>query len=376
MLPGHRAAREPDRKVGVARDRDLLFLAAAVLIHAAGLLSTGVIARGAPRLGPSLRAPLELAEAAKKEFGSTEIDLLADEPEASPASALRPPVDASIATRAPARRLANAGPLLRERQPEAQTEPGPSPSPAPAASAPAADPGWLPNEDPGPTPGLNGPPVWAIPGVLTAPSATGGGPLVPRAEKITPKNPTDDPKRTALFPGAGALASAVADEVASSSAPLTSESHFVLTLDAQGRLVSAAFLSANEGERATWERIARAVSKRFTGKSITLPEAFAGGGKVYVSVSSRASMPDGTDHGTPAPRSLLEKAPADEYSRIESPLNDRFRSPLTNTSAPPNTIMGGIPFTFDVANIGASRRRVVRAQVRAVPTATAAAPSP
>jgi hypothetical protein len=141
-----------------------------------------------------------------------------------------------------------------------------------------------------------------------------------------------------------------------------------LPLDGQGRLISTEFLSANEGDRAAWERVARAVSKRFAGKTMPMPSAYAGGGKVYVTIRSQVVMPDGTSHGTPTPRSIQEKAPDNEYSRIDSPLNDRFRSPDKSTSPAPNTITVGIPFVFDVANIGATRRRVVRAQVRAVPT--------
>jgi hypothetical protein len=210
-----------------------------------------------------------------------------------------------------------------------------------------------------------------IPGVLTAPSAANTTkPLAPRATGAAPppgQNPSEEQKQTALLPAAGTLGSAVAEEVAASSAPLTSESHFKLTLDAQGRLVSALFLSANEGDRAGWERVARAVAKRFAGKTMPMPSAYAAGGTVYVSIRSRVVMPDGTSHGAPTPRSITEKAPDNEYGRIDSPLNDRFRSPMTSTSPAPNKITIGVPFKFDLSNLGATRRRVVSAQVRAVP---------
>jgi hypothetical protein len=162
------------------------------------------------------------------------------------------------------------------------------------------------------------------------------------------------------------------DEVSSSNTPLASESRFKLTLDAQGRLVSVMFLSANEGERAVWERVARAVSKRFAGKSMPLPSSFAGGGSVYVTVSSQVTMPDGTSHGTPTPRSIREKAPDNEYGRIDSPLSDRFRSPGKATGPTPNRITVGVPFKFDISSVGGTRRRVVRAQVQAIPLMVAA----
>jgi hypothetical protein len=244
---------------------------------------------------------------------------------------------------------------------------------APVESSPAPEPGWLPNEDPGRIPGLNGPPIWANPGVLTAPSAAGTKPLAPRASRADGAASSGSPEQpTALFPAAGTLASAVAEEVASSSTPPDSEGRFKLTIDAEGRLVSAELLSANEGDRAAWERVARAVSKRFAGKAMPLPSSFAGGATLYVRVSSRNVMPDGTSHGVPTPRSVLEKAPDNEYGRIESPLDDRFRSPMKSTSPAPNAIRVGVPFVFDLSNIGAQRRRVVRAQVHAVPLAAPA----
>lgn len=365
--------------IAMPRSRDPLVLAAAILIHAAGLLSADAIARRASRLGhdPWLAALDELAEAGANEARPIEIDILSDPPaipQSSEATA-QAGVAAAIPIHAPPSPLGYTGQRQAAQAPP-ETEPGPTVEPTPAPSPTASDPGWLPNDQPDRAPGLNGTPVWAIPGVLTAPTAaTNTKPLVPRApraNKAATKDAAEQQKQTALFPGAGALASALADEVASSSAPLTSESRFQITLDAQGRIVSALFLSASEGDRAAWERIARALSKRFAGKTMPMPAAYAGGATVYVTVSSRVTMPDGTSHGVPTPRGPLEKAPPNEYGRIDSPLNDRFGSSAVNTAPAPNTVTVGIPFKFDLANLGGSRRRVVRAQVQAVPIPAAA----
>jgi hypothetical protein len=346
----------------VARSRDSLFLIAALGIHAAGLLSAGVIARFKSHRDPGASLPAHI----EGEIPSFEIDLLPEEPASAPE---RPaPVGVAAAARAPDLRGKPSEPRRREPR-AAQPEAEPDIAPAPAESASAPDPGWLPNEEPERAPGLNGAPIWTLPGVLTAPSAAGTKPLAPRRADAAPpsQNPSEEQKQAALLPSAGTLASAVAEEVAASSAPLTSESHFKLTLDGQGRLVSALFLSANGGDRAGWERIARAVAKRFAGKSMPMPASYAGGGTVFVTIRSRVTMPDGSAHGTPTPRSIDEKAPDNEYGRIDSPLNDRFRSPGKGTSPAPNTIVIGVPFVFDIANLGATRRRVVHAQVRAVP---------
>ncbi len=375
MLFEPQAAPEPSKTISVASRRDPLFFLAALLVHAAGLLSAGAIARAPSAFvqDPLLAAHLELVEVATNGINPIEVDLLPDTPARAPDSNNKgAPAGTAAAAHTP--RLGSSVQRSREHAP-AQSSQEPTSAnvePAPAEGPSAADPGWLPNESPDRAPGLNGPPVWMIPGVLTAPSAanTKPKPLGPRATGAAPppnQTPSEEQKQTALLPAAGTLGSAVAEEVAASSAPLTSESHFKLTLDAQGRLVSALFLSANEGDRAAWERVARAVAKRFAGKTMPMPSAYAAGGTVYVSVRSRVVMPDGTSHGAPTPRSITEKAPDNEYGRIDSPLNDRFRSPMTSTSPAPNKITIGVPFKFDLSNLGATRRRVVSAQVRAVP---------
>jgi hypothetical protein len=103
-----------------------------------------------------------------------------------------------------------------------------------------------------------------------------------------------------------------------------------------------------------------------------MPAAYAGGATVYVTVNSRVTMPDGTSHGVPLPRGPLEKAPPNEYGRIDSPTNDRFGSSSVSTAPVPNRVTIGLPFVFDLANLGGTRRRVVRAQVQAVPIPAAA----
>jgi hypothetical protein len=375
LLSDRQTTREAGRTIGMERRRDSLALSAAILVHAAGLLCAGVIARAVSPLvdEASLPALDEVTEAGTRETGSIEVDLLSDERVSPPERASAAPAGFAAGVEVPASRLNTMQARRRERAPT-QAPPEATVEQAPAEVAPAPDPGWLPNDDPKPggAPSLNGAPIWTIPGVLTAPSAAGTKPLVPRASRAeSAASPSGSPEQpTALFPTAGTLASAVVEEVSSSTTPPVSESRFKLTIDAEGRLVSAELLSANEGDRAAWERVARAVSKRFAGRSMPLPSSFAGGGALYVTVSSRVVMPDGTEHGIPRPRSLLEKAPDNEYGRIESPLNDRFRSPMSSTAPAPKTVTVGVPFVMDLSNIGATRRRVVRAQVQAVPLAT------
>ncbi|HLM72731.1 MAG TPA: hypothetical protein VK459_08565, partial [Polyangiaceae bacterium] len=152
----------------MARSRDSLFLIAAIGVHAAGLLSAGAIARFKSHRPPEASLPAHLED----EIPGIEIDFLSEEP----ASAPERPANAPVGVAAAARdlRLGHSEPRRREHRPaQPKAEPEPNVEPAPAESASAPDPGWLPNEEPERAPGLNGAPIWTLPGILTAPTAAG-----------------------------------------------------------------------------------------------------------------------------------------------------------------------------------------------------------
>ncbi|WP_437551579.1 hypothetical protein WME97_10200 [Sorangium sp. So ce367] len=167
-----------------------------------------------------------------------------------------------------------------------------------------------------------------------------------------------------VFPAAGVLASAVAEEVSSSVVPPDSESSFELTLDAKGRLVSARFLKANTGNGDDFRRVAQAVLKRFSGRALAMNGDFAAGSRVTVHVTSRVVMPDGTSHGIPTP---TMKPGAGRSIIREDSLDDHLRSPHLAPS--PGLKLPKLTFLLDLANIGAQRRRVVSTRVEAVPAA-------
>ncbi|KYG03402.1 hypothetical protein BE18_21865 [Sorangium cellulosum] len=167
-----------------------------------------------------------------------------------------------------------------------------------------------------------------------------------------------------VFPAAGTLASAVADEVSSSPAPEVSESSFELTLNAKGHLISARFLRANAGSGEDWRRIAQAVLRRFSGRALPMNGDFAAGSRVIVHVNSRVVVPDGTGHGIPMP--MLKHDGGKPIIREDS-LDDRFRSP--HLAPAPDEKRFVLSFLTDLANIGAQRRRVVSTRVEAVPVA-------
>ncbi|WP_438042721.1 hypothetical protein [Sorangium sp. So ce128] len=238
----------------------------------------------------------------------------------------------------------------------AHTPPGAPDSPPPAAAPP----------------GLGGAPIWVLPGVLPveppARSRASERPLAPVRpvpERSARSDAAKDGRQPVLvFPAAGVLASAVAEEVSSSAVPPDSESSFELTLDAKGRLVSVRFLEANTGNGDDFRRVAQAVLKRFSARALAMNGDFTAGSRVTVHVTSRVVMPDGTSHGIPTPT----KKPGDGRSIIrEDSLDDRFRSPHLAPS--PGVKLPKLTFRFDLANIGAQRRRVVSTRVEAVPAA-------
>lgn len=199
-------------------------------------------------------------------------------------------------------------------------------------------------------------------------TASAPAPIRPTAQGVLAGNTAPT-----TFPAAGTLASAVTQEVRSSSTPPESDGTFVLTLDARGQVASVHVVAAAGGDRKEWERIARSVKEQLAGRHFPLPTSFPNGGRVYVSVKSRLTMPDGTSHGIPTPRPALLGGNSSIIT-LPGVRDDRLSSPMTSTNLPPDAIMIGIVFDFDVTSIGAKRRRVVHAQVHAEPIGVAPPP--
>ncbi|MDI3281891.1 hypothetical protein QHF83_01170 [Polyangium sp. 15x6] len=345
-----------------ARSRIPLSLLAALVLHAAGLL---VVRALPPR-------PLELSTIGHAFERSPElwIDLRPIEPASSspPRGALETPLPAPE----PPPRVAvlprrATSPSPAPAPPE--SNPAPSPSPAPASTAPS-DYDGPPDELPraGAVPALAGPPIWAVPGAMPHEPAPSPAPIRPTAQAVLAGS-----AEQARFPAAGTLASAIAEGVRSSSTPPESDSTFLLTLDARGQIASVEVVVAKGGDRKEWERIARAVKEKFAGRVFPMPTAFAGGGRVFVSTRSRLTMPDGTAHGIPNPKPALIGGNSSIIT-IPGAHDDRLSNPMMNQNLPPDAIMIGIKFDFDVANIGAKRRRVVHTQVHAEPIGAALPP--
>jgi hypothetical protein len=241
-----------------------------------------------------------------------------------------------------------------------------------------------------PLPGLDGKPVWALPGVLPPAPALGGaiaaaptpvvpsapartGPLAATLDYLASGNPPKPGARiepVQHFPAAGTLASALATEIRGSSTPPESSGVFELVVDANGQLISVQVVTADPEHRKEWDRVARAIAQRFSGQTFPLPDTFAGGSRIRVAVKSQLTMPDGTAHGVPLPSPTIPGVPTGREIRIET-LDDPHRGTTGNAGLPPTSLAIGLSFNFDLANIGAKRRRVIHTRISAAPLARA-----
>lgn len=248
-----------------------------------------------------------------------------------------------------------------------------------------------PSPSQAPIPGIDGKPIWAVPGVMP-PAPAMGGALTAQPAPVVPAPPPastgalatvmdylasgNPPKASARiepplhFPAAGTLASALASEVRGSSTPPNSNGIFELVINAQGQLVSVQVLAAAPEYRPEWDRVAKAIAQRFLGQTFPLPTAYAGGSRVRVAVTSQMTMPDGTAHGIPAPAATIPGLPNEKDIKIDG-IDDPHRGLGGRSGLPPTSLAAGIKFDFDLANIAAKPRRIVRTRITASPLARA-----
>ncbi|WP_438001021.1 hypothetical protein WMF26_15895 [Sorangium sp. So ce185] len=340
-----------------ARGRDSLFLLVAFLLHAGGVVAAVALA---PRV---VDEPAD-AGAEVEPLVLLDLDVSTDEPRAPDDPPMEPPRGLSRTSSADPGSARAASRGRAPAPPEAPSAQAPSSGPETHEAAPPDEYGAPPPA--AAPPGLDGSPVWALPGVLPAAPPAGSPaptrPVPPRSAKNDAEEGGRGPML--VFPAAGTLASAVADEVSSSPAPEVSESSFELTLNAKGQLISARFLRANAGSGDDWRRIAQAVLRRFSGRALPMNGDFAAGSRVIVHVNSRVVVPDGTGHGIPMP---MAKHDGGKPIIREDSLDDRFRSP--HLAPAPDEKRFVLSFLTDLANLGAQRRRVVSTRVEAVPVA-------
>lgn len=312
--------------------REVGFLLAATLLH----IAIPVTARLARSPG---RASVARSSSAYREV---EIDLRPVEP--LPTTERAAP-ESALPREEPARRR-HLEPGRRE-QPESGT---PAPvgapgepqevAPGPTTSPPPDEYGGASNADgiEGVT-GLNGVPVWQIPGMLPDRAQAPRAPTAPTPQRETRVDKANEVLREAMrskdkelgldLPAAGTVATVLADAVRAASTPDTARATFEVRLSGAGQVIEVRALSSTAGAADLWAQVARAAAVRLAGRALAMTTAFAKGAKVYVTVSSAINMPSGTSPG----------------GRIQQ---------------------SGLGFGFDVSDLGAHATRVVSSTFRAV----------
>lgn len=195
-------------------------------------------------------------------------------------------------------------------------------------------------------PGLGGP-VWAVPGVITegdkpkpAPTTVGPPPEVDRkiAGKVIGDVMREKDRGLGLdLPGAGAIATIVSEVVRGSGTPDIAHATLEVRIAPGGQVANVRVVGSSAGSAGDWSAVASAVKGRLSGRSFTLPTAYAAGAIVMVDVVSKLQLPDGSTGGT----SFQKGGPSG------------------------GSLGGGV--NFDVSNIGARPKRHVRALVSARP---------
>jgi hypothetical protein len=359
------------------RNRDPLFLLAAVLLHA---LAVGAVWTNAS----ILHTNVDVSTSTPDERLEFDVDL-ADEPAKALEAPPQPIAHVTTAHARPERFAPRGKPLAASEKDEAPiAEVAPSSTGSAETAVEVRPPPVL-------VPGLDGKPIWALPGILPPAPALGGAiaaipaPVVPGAPPAStgplavaldylasgnPPKPNVPITPIQHFPAAGTLASALASEVRGSSTPPNSDGIFELVVNAKGQLISVQVLAADPLNRKEWERVAHSIAQRFSGQTFPLPDIYARGSRIRVAVQSRLTMPDGTAHGVPMPLPKIPGLPSERDIRVDT-LDDQHRAGGPAAGLPPTQLAAGLSFDMDLANIGAKRRRIVHTRISAAPLASA-----
>lgn len=248
----------------------------------------------------------------------------------------------------------------------------PTPTPAPTGARSEYDP--LPDEGPfaGTTPGLGGPPIWSLPGAITAPAPT------PPPKAPPPLRPINEDAAGAAVregmaandrahgvdpTGARDLASAIAEAARGPEAPRVGRATFDVHVDKNGHASGLSLQSAASGDARAWEAVAKKAAASLRGRTFLLGPSFARGARVSVDVIAALELPSGSTRWI-TPKRLLDKE--------QQPLPSKPRSPDDVSKAGDRSEIpekgGRLRIVdFDVTNFGARERHIVRTSFRVTP---------
>lgn len=315
---------------------ETISLAAALLLHAALLAARWIV-------------PTRAAEVVEPPIEMRTIDI--DSLEVPKAHALEsPPLPEQALAAATERRTGleprRAAPATGAGSPEPSSTEPVTPTPEPTTN-PNAPPAPGPDHYSGPpednhgvfgVPGVDRP-IWAIPGMIAPPPPPTAAPTEAPKPRPVDKDIAGSVLREALrsndkekgidLPAAGAVASSVQQAIYSSDIPDGSRGSIEVRLGPDGKVLSVRASSFTGGSADQWERAAQAAAALLRSKKLAMTEAFAKGGTVYLTASCVSQLPSGSS------------------SAIRP---------------------SGLGASFDLSDIGAHARRVVKMGMRAVPS--------
>lgn len=302
---------------------------------------------------------------------------------AVPAGAAVPvPAAAAAAARAPAAAPVPAPESAPAPEPEPAPEPAsesasaPEPGPAPEAPAgPAAPPapgspdeyGGPPPAEPGVAPGLGGTPVWALPGVIAprpeAPAAPTAAPAAPvdiaAAGKVLNSTLQSRDKELGLqMPGAGVVATAVADAVRGLETPGDARAKFEVKLGGDGRVQGVRVISTTGGDAGVWERAAQKAAGALASRQLQVGEAGREGATVIVKIESKVTYPSGSKEKTTVAPVCAEDVLLEAIKNMEE-LAGQKRPGMIQLPDGSFCIPVGIAGRGDLSDIGAHMQKVV-----------------
>jgi hypothetical protein len=367
-------------------------LFAAVVLHAASL----AVARFIPAPEP----PQAVVE-------NVEGDLFDIEPLPSPApppkEAAPAPIEAAEQPTAGAAR-AKIAPIAKSIESESRPIQPNLPPPGEVA-APSAPPGpppsggseneFSPPEGPGGNgvvPGLDGRPVWALPGVLPEGPAPAAAPTTPTAPKPVDSDIAGQVISGSLrkkdqdigldLPAGGVVASAIASAVRSSATPLDARATFEVRLGADGKVLSSRVVSSTAGEAGQWEGVAKKAAADLAARALTMSgDAAAKGATVTVKIESKVVYPAGSKEKYDVQPVCAEEVIQEAIENLTEgvggePPRGPIRDPAMNRPDPGKSsasvnaededrkrrfcIPIGIKGKGDLSNLGAHTQKVVR----------------
>lgn len=345
-----------------ARLPDLIALIAALAAHGAILVAVrGFAVRAAPE--PMAHA----AEAA------VEVEVVAPS-SPSPGGQVEEPRAPAAVGAEPAQRVPfpAIGAVARP-SPEAAREGEPDlpvPGDARPGEAAAGAPLVLP-------PGLDGTPVWAMPGVLSPITAPRPAPTAAPAARPVDRDVAGqvlggtlgnrDREIGVTLPAAGVVASALAD--ATRAAPLAGDAGatFEVQLTADGAVTSVRFVRATAGESSAWSAVAAAARRALGARALDMGGRLRGA-TVVVTVTAKVQLPAGGKKAA-----ALEPVCAGELLQAVDPTSGAASPPADRD--PKRCIPVAVRLAGDVANLGAHDAKLVSSSFQVVRTGDRALPA-